>query len=150
MYCTLVYNANSMENKAGCSVMRKDFSQWHAKKSNLHSSVERRVYFNEREVWWCSLGANIGYEQDGKGTDFMRPIVVLKQFNKEVFWAVPLTTQSKVGKYYFPVDLGDGRVRQIILSQMRLADAKRLKKKLAVVSLDQFRELRKAIIALLQ
>ena len=96
------------------------------------------------------LGVNIGYEQDGKGDDFMRPIIVLKQFNKEVFWALPLTTQPKVGKYYFPVDLGDGRARQAILSQLRLVDAKRLKKKLGVLSEQQFQELRKAITALLQ
>ncbi len=130
--------------------MTKDFGRWHTKKFGIHNGTDRRVYFNEREIWWCMLGVNIGYEQDGKGDDFMRPIIVLKQFNKEVFWALPLTTQPKVGKYYFPVDLGDGRARQAILSQLRLVDAKRLKKKLGVLSEQQFQELRKAITALLQ
>ena len=130
--------------------MQKDFKTWHTKKSNIHNNTQRRVYFNEREVWWCSLGANIGYEQDGKGDDFMRPVIILKQFNKEVFWALPLTTQIKNGKYYFPVDLRDGRERRIILSQLRLVDAKRLKKKLVVFPEKHFQELKKAVIALLQ
>jgi mRNA interferase MazF len=130
--------------------MTKDFWNWHTKKSEIHNRGERRVYFNEREIWWCALGLNIGYEQDGKGEEFTRPAVILKQFNKEVFWALPLTTQPKVGKYYFPIDLGDGRERRITLSQLRLIDAKRLKKKFAVLSEDQFLALKKAIIALLQ
>jgi mRNA interferase MazF len=130
--------------------MKKDFKSWHTKKSSIHDDAHPRVYFNEREIWWCSLGANIGYEQDGKGDDFMRPVIILKQFNKEVFWALPLTTQTKNGKYYFPVDLRDGRERRAILSQLRLVDAKRLKKKLAVLPEVSFQELRKAVIALLQ
>ena len=130
--------------------MDKDFKRWHTKKSGIHNDQHVRVFFNEREIWWCALGANVGYEQDGKGDDFMRPIIVLKQFNKEVFWALPLTTQVKVGKYYFPIDLGDGKGRRVILSQLRLVDAKRLKEKLSVVPKKQFQELRKAITALLQ
>jgi mRNA interferase MazF len=130
--------------------MEKDFKSWHTKKSVIHNDTQRRVYFNEREIWWCSLGPNVGDEQDGEGDDFMRPVIILKQFNKEVFWALPLTTQTKNGKYYFPVDLRDGRERRAILSQLRLVDAKRLKKKLAVLPEVSFQELRKAVIALLQ
>jgi hypothetical protein len=77
-------------------------------------------------------------------------VIILKQFNKEVFWALPLTTQPKNGKYYFPIDLGDGRERRITLSQLRLVDAKRLKNKFAVLPESQFIELKKAVIALLQ
>lgn len=130
--------------------MIKDFWSWHTKKSEIHNDSERRVYFNEREIWWCSLGLNVGYEQDGKDEEFTRPVIILKQFNKEVFWALPLTTQPKVGKYYFPVDLADGRERRITLSQLRLIDAKRLKKKFAVLPENQFLALKKAVIALLQ
>jgi len=130
--------------------MLKDFFHWHKKKSDIHNDTQSRVYFNEREIWWCSLGLNVGYEQDGKGEDFTRPIIILKQFNKEVFWALPLTTRPKVGKYYFPVDLGDGKERRITLSQLRLVDAKRLRNKFAVLPEKQFVELKKAVRALLQ
>jgi hypothetical protein len=40
----------------------KDFWHWHAKKLVMHIGDEQRVYFNEREIWWCSLGLNVGYE----------------------------------------------------------------------------------------
>lgn len=97
-----------------------------------------------------SLGDNVGFEQDGKGSDFARPVIVLRKFNNEVFWALPLTTREKSGKYYFPVDFGDGKARQVILSQLRIVNAKRLVDKIAVVPGDVYDELKKAVTELLQ
>jgi mRNA interferase MazF len=130
--------------------MKKDFMRWHEEKSGIHCSGEERVYFHEREIWWCSLGANVGFEQDGKGERFARPVVVVKKFNKEIFWALPLTTRPKQGRYYFPIDLGDGRARSAILSQLRLLDAKRLKDKFSVLPQDQFLHMKRAVTTLLR
>ena len=86
---------------------KKDFKKWHEKKAAIHTEGQR-VFFHEREVWWCSLGANIGFEQDGKGEKFARPVLVFKKFNKEVFRAIPLTLQTKKKKenehFYAPVE----------------------------------------------
>ena len=38
---------------------------------------------------------NIGYEQDGSGNDFIRPVVIIRKFNNEIFWGVPLTKTRK-------------------------------------------------------
>jgi len=130
--------------------MKKYFSIWSKKKTILHNQEKDRPYFHEREIWWCSLGANVGYKQDGKGDHFARPVVIVKKFNKEVFWALPLTTKPKEGRYYFPIDLGDKMERKAVLSQIRLIDAKRLRDKFAVVPQDQFELLKSAITALLQ
>lgn len=65
--------------------MKKDFLHWHNKKENINEK-DKRAYFHEREVWWCSIGANVGYEQDGKGNDFTRPVLIIKGFSKEVFF----------------------------------------------------------------
>ena len=129
--------------------MQKDFQNWHTLKGTLHESATRPFY-NEREVWWCSLGANVGFEQDGKGKDFSRPILIIKGFSKEVFICVPLTTQSKKGKFYHTVSLPDGRLRNAILSQLRLIDTKRLQEKIGVVDEIQFGEIKKAVIRLLE
>ena len=109
--------------------MNKDFKKWHDKKTSLHDKGSR-VFFHEREVWWCSLGLNIGFEQDGKGLNFARLVLVFKKFNNETFWAIPLTTKVKTGKYWFPVNLEDGIKRTAVLSQVRLVDAKRLYQKI--------------------
>ena len=46
------------------------------------------------------MGLNIGYEQDGKGEDFLRPVLILKKFNKRVFLGIPLTKIKKDSHFY--------------------------------------------------
>src|SRR3990167_8549365 len=103
----------------------KNFKNWHKIKHYLHNKKER-PFFHEGEVWFCSLGENIGFEQDGRGKEFMRPVIILKKFNNEVLWGVPLTKNTKAGKYYFTFTLKN-MASTAILSQIRLIDAKRLK-----------------------
>lgn len=128
--------------------MKKDFQKWHQRKSEIDDRQEPRVFFHEREVWWCSLGLNVGFEQDGRGEKFARPVLVFKKFNKEVFWALPLSTKIKTGKFYVPIDLGDGVARVAILSQIRLMDAKRLIVKAGGISESNYVEIQKAVIRL--
>ena len=129
--------------------MKKDFKKWHDEKSTIH---EKRpyVFFQEREVWFCSLGVNVGYEQDGSGAEFLRPIVVLKKFNTEILFAVPLTKGKKKERpFYFALSFRP-RVRSTaILSQLRLLDAKRLRYKAGTVSEDVFKKLKAKIRQLL-
>lgn len=113
------------------------FVNWTKKKIRLHTA-EPEVFCHEREIWWCSLGANIGFEQDGKGDEYRRPILVIRRFNKSIFWGVPLTTKTKEGKYYYAIDLGDGLHRMVILSQLRLLDSKRLADKIGMLPKEQF------------
>ena len=110
--------------------MIKEFDKWNEKKKTL-DSLDRLPFFNERQIWFCHLGVNVGFEQDGSGADFLRPILIVKQFNKEVFWGIPLTRSkkdsgSKSGRYYFSFIGLDGKESVVILSQIRLIDAKRL------------------------
>ncbi len=127
--------------------MNKDFQKWHSKKAHLHETGSR-IFFHEREVWWCSLGFNVGFEQNGKGNNFARPVVIFKKFNNETFWAIPLTTKVKTGKYYFLIDLKDGLKRVAVLSQLRLIDAKRLYQKMGVLDEKSHQELSEAVIKL--
>lgn len=127
--------------------MSKNFPEWNSQKTALHTE-KVRPFFHEREVWFVSLGVNIGFEQDGKGEDFLRPIVVLKKFNNETLWGVPLTTKKKFGKYHMTLSHGK-RMSTAILSQLRLIDCKRLKHKTSQISVEDFVELKKRIIGLI-
>ncbi|NBV78160.1 type II toxin-antitoxin system PemK/MazF family toxin [bacterium] len=129
--------------------MTKDFRTWLGKKEQIDEK-ETRVFFHEREIWFAHLGANVGFEQDGKGENFGRPLLIFRKFNNEVFWGVPLTTREKGGKFYLPIELGDGLPRKAILSQLRLFDAKRLYQKLATVDVETHKRLEAAIIKLAQ
>ena len=75
--------------------MQKDFDGWNTRKKSINERDTKDVYFYEREIWWCSLGANVGFEQDGTDEFFERPVVIIKKYNPQIFLAVPLSTTSK-------------------------------------------------------
>jgi mRNA interferase MazF len=120
--------------------MGKNFSLWFTRKANLDEN-DGTALFKEREVWWCSLGKNIGFEQDGVGDLFTRPVVILKKFNVHTCLIIPLTSQEKVGKYYFSIGVINGVSNIAILSQIRFIDRKRLVRKLAKLEAETFKNL---------
>ncbi len=127
--------------------MNKNFDQWNIvkKKTNKNYDVGS-VYFREREIWWVRLGVNIGFEQDGTGEQYARPVIILKKYNPQVFLVVPLSTTDKRGKYYFDVGDVDGKNAVAILSQIRLIDVHRLVKHIGIVDKKMFPLLVKDII----
>ena len=125
----------------------KDFNNWNTQKQSLDKR-NKVVYFQVRDVFWARPGENVGFEQSGKGSCFMRPILVFKKFNLHVFWGIPLTTQKKNGVFYYSFEL-KGRRRSAILSQVRLFDARRLEQKIGKISKKDFNALEKAIQYLL-
>lgn len=118
----------------------KNYGEWNAKKGEIEAR-KTIPEFSERDIWWCSLGLNIGYEEDGKNDNFERPVCVLRKFNKDIFIGLPLTSALKDSSYYFPHTLHE-TAGSIILSQGRLLSAKRLQRKLGRVSRGKFKELR--------
>ena len=130
--------------------MEKNFKTWHQKKEKIHKEKER-PFFHEREVWFCALGANVGYEQDGSGDEFLRPVIVIRKFNNAVFWGLPLTKTLKKGKYYFSFVIDEKtEPSTAILSQIRLIDAKRLQYKIGDASEKDHSEIKKRLMNLLQ
>ena len=77
-----------------------EHERWHAYK--LYLRRKKRRYFDERQIWWFARGFNIGDEEDGKGERFLRPVLIIRKFNQNVFWGVPVTSQNKSGQYYLP------------------------------------------------
>ncbi len=137
--------------------MEKDFDTWSEVKKTVHNKPER-VFFHPREIWFAHIGVNVGFEQDGRGNESLRPILVLRKFNNEVFWAIPLTRQEKPrNPYYarfsyapFPEITGAALEDSVcILSQLRLVDAKRLKYKIGTVHEEEFEALKQKIRRLL-
>ena len=125
--------------------MFKYFWKWHGKKEAIHTG-RPYVFFQEREIWFCSLGVNVGYEQDGSGDEFLRPIIIVKKFNTEILFAVPLTKGKKKEKpFYFSFSFRPSVQSTAILSQMRLIDAKRLRYKVGTVPAGTFRALKAKI-----
>lgn len=119
------------------------FKNWTKLKIKIHLN-ERVFYFRDREVWWTSLGANIGFEQNGKNEAYERPVLVFKKFGKEMLWALPLTRKNKVGRFYFDLKPA-GFDSRIILSQLRLISSKRLVRKIGIIPNGMFSQIEQLI-----
>jgi len=119
--------------------MDKDYDNWNIKKKEL--SKGKRVYFHKGDIWFASLGKNIGDEEDGKHSTFERPILIVRKFNNNIFLGVPLTSnEDKEGKYYHKLISYIGSAA--ILSQVRLFDAKRLLRLMGKIDNNELKEIK--------
>lgn len=114
----------------------KLFVGWTKLKVKTHIK-EREFYFYERQIWWASLGQNIGREQNGKNTNFERPILIFKKFNKDTLWAIPASSKIKAGRYYKNYHLDENEF-SLNLSQLRLISSKRLLRLSGEISRDEY------------
>ncbi|HHO56766.1 MAG TPA: type II toxin-antitoxin system PemK/MazF family toxin [Trueperaceae bacterium] len=127
--------------------MSKDFDRWNIVKKGIDTTpIDEIQLYKEREVWWCSLGLNIGYEQDGKGQSFLRPVLVLRKFNKHIFLGVPSTgNMRKRGDFYCAVYTRRNSFN-FILSQIRLFDAYRLVNRMTILPSNKVEKVKKALV----
>jgi mRNA interferase MazF len=126
----------------------KDFDAWNKEKKRIQNTEANKMY-HEREIWWLSLGLNVGFEQDGTSTEYHRPALILKGFSKSVCLIVPLTTSQKKNPYHVDLGLVDGRQSYAIISQIRLVDTRRFVNKVGMLDKCMFDNVKSAVKAML-
>lgn len=124
--------------------MRKNFDVWNNNKKNINER-QTAPFCHEREFWWCALGVNIGYEQDGSGTEYRRPVLILKGLSKQTCIVIPLTTSPQEHKFRPSIGVVDGKQACALLSQMRVIDTKRLVRKIGNLDKQVFDDIRKTV-----
>ena len=124
--------------------MKKEFNKWMNLKNSIHNSKSRPVGYKTRDIWWTSIGTNVGFEEDGKGKFYNRPVIVLRGFSKELFLGIPLSHTKNRGKYYHDF-IVNGDVSVALLSQIRAFDTLRLISKYGVVSIQDFKNIKQKI-----
>lgn len=118
-------------------------------KSEINNSERCPKGIKEREIWICNVGDNVGFEEDGKGNDFTRPVLILKVFNKRFCYVVPLSKTEKRGKYYYAFDGNTGKISVALLSQLKAVDSFRLRDKIGFAKKDDFDKIKKKIIEII-
>ncbi len=120
--------------------MNDRFDEWNEVKKDIEHT-NQFLTIKQREIYWLHVGENVGYEQNGKGDEFIRPVLVYKKFNQNIFYGIPLTSKAKnnIFHYHFVIKNKDNYA---ILSQMRLFDVKRISNKLGKMSVDDFIKLK--------
>jgi mRNA interferase MazF len=70
------------------------------------------------------FGLNMDDEQDGKGSEYVRPVLIIKKFNKNLFWGCAISSKLKSNNLY---------------------DLQRLRNKMDVCTLGDFCKIKQAI-----
>ena len=119
-------------------------SRWHKIKIEIQLMADKNnLYFREKEVWWASLGANLGHEEDGKNKKFERPVLILKKFNRHLILVIPLTSKIKEDKfYYYKFAISGEEFVSALICQIRLISSKRLSRKIGKVNNQDFKEIK--------
>ena len=107
------------------NLFKQEFEKWNQEKILLNKNNNLRTY-REWELWYISMWKNIWFEQDWKWEKFLRPVLIFKKFNKNIFYWIPLTTKEKNNIFHFWFINTKWKQSFAILSQMRLFDSKRL------------------------
>ena len=104
----------------------KRFLDWIGVKQKLDENDYRPPMVREGELWWCSVGENVGVEVSGKGQGFTRPVIVLKKFGRLAFFGIPTTTNlERMGSWYV-LFKHKGIDEVAMLTQARMFSYKRL------------------------
>lgn len=124
------------------------YDNWNTTKKNL-ALVDRQVLFKESEVWWCSMGLNIGTETYGKGPGFKRPILIFKKLSTESCLILPITSKVKNGDWFTEVTILNEK-RWIMLYQIRMINIKRLESRIDTICEFDFKKVKKELEQLLK
>ncbi len=115
----------------------KDFDAWNEYAKKLER-VDFSGFFRAREMWWCSLGTNIGGEQDGKNKSFERPVLVLRRMRHDLALVVPLTSRISEHPDRVLIKIGLDEY-QILLSQVKTVSCKRLLRRAGYAKIEIFK-----------
>lgn len=126
--------------------MSRNYTVWYKQKASLEKEA-RLTNFRSQEIWWCALGANIGDEEDGKNERLERPVLILRKYNKGLFFGLPLTSTLKTAKFYHHLKVDDVD-RAVILSQGRTLSAYRLLRRIYKVNDNDFAKIEQVYVAL--
>ena len=121
----------------------KNFDNWNEIMKIVNTKSCK--FFKERDIWWSYWGLNIGFEQDGNGENFLRPVLIYKKLSNKTCLVIPLTTSKKKHKFRKEIGVVDKKESKLILDQIKMIDSRRLIEHVCVISDDLFEEIRKSI-----
>lgn len=116
--------------------MGKDFDSWNIVKKDINNHPPpSKLFFRQREIWWCALGLNIDVEMDGKHEQFERPVLIIKKINTLSVLIAPLTSVYRDHFYLYPLST---IASSVSISQVRTISIKRLLRKYTQISFKEY------------
>ena len=125
----------------------KRFFEWIGMKERLHDGAYAPPLVSEREIWWVSIGENVGSEINGKSRLFSRPVIIFKKLSHGFYFVIPTTTQNRTGTWYVSFRQQDKEMIAC-LHQARSIDYRRLSSRLGTLDDQDFERVNKGFHAL--
>jgi mRNA interferase MazF len=129
------------QNKKGTRL--KEFDKWNEVKKTTEQS-NMKLSIKSREIYWTKIGQNIGNEQYGKGEEFTRPVIVIRQLTSDLFVGVPTTSATKENNDYFHninythTKTKDSVTSSAMILQVKVFSKKRVLNKIGTVNKIEF------------
>jgi mRNA interferase MazF len=131
----------------GMLVRVNRFLEWIGLKQKLHQGTQSPPLVSAGDIWWASIGENVGSEINGKSRLFSRPVIVFKKLAHGFYFVIPTTTKLKVGSWYVAFRQAD-RDMVASLHQARAIDHRRLSTKLGQLDDSDFDRVREGFFEL--
>ncbi len=128
--------------------MDQEYDNWNIVKKEL-SKKEEKFFFKEGDIWWVSLGKNLGTESYGKGEIFRRPVLVIKKLNSNSCIVLPLTSKSKNGTWFTDISF-QNEIKTVLLYQIKMINTKRFQRRLGVLDDNDFKKVKEKLKFLLE
>ena len=125
----------------------KKFLEWIGLKEKLHNVEGQPPHVSEGDIWWASVGENVGSEINGKSKLFSRPVIILKKLAHGFYFIIPITTQIREGSWYVPFRQKE-KDMVACLHQARAMDHRRLSSKLGTLDDEDLSHVKKGFSAL--
>ncbi len=115
------------------------YNIWNNQKQTIEK-IKRKILFETKDIVFLRMGKNIGFEQDGKGEEFLRPVLIYKKFNNHQFIGFAMTSKKPKEenmKFYYKLKENS----YVILSQVKTYSVKRIKYNNGKISNKQIKEI---------
>jgi mRNA interferase MazF len=110
----------------------KRFLEWIGLKEKLHGLKHQPPLVSRGDLWWASLGENVGSEINGKSKLFSRPVIIFKKLAHAFYFVIPTTSKIHEGTWY--VEFRHQEMNMVAcLHQARAMDHRRLSTKLGTL-----------------
>ncbi len=115
----------------------KKFLEWIGLKEQLDNQGHLPPLVSRGDIWWASVGENVGSEINGKNKLFSRPVIIFKKLAHGFYFVIPTTTQVKSGTWYVKFRQKEKEM-VACLHQARAIDHRRLSSKLGTLDDKDF------------
>lgn len=126
---------------------QKNFPAWLDLKTRIDAYEHKAPLVNVGDIWWASVGENVGREISGKSDKFTRPVIIYKKLAHAFYLVIPTTTKPKEGSWFVHFMQNEVSMNAC-LHQIRTIDHRRLYSKIGRLDDEDTKRIKEGFLRL--